>query len=198
MILDKAIKLGATIQENQLLGKTDSMGKVTGPNLHFGIYDFATRKWENPDNYFGYIEKEEIDVNKYELKEVNNQLIMTNIKTDYAGHCYIRREGKTFTLWIDTRNGKHDRILMSFMDKAMYEVDWAYLKKSYDNRENVIEVKEEYYTVKTGGWVSNVVQEIIKAGIWKGNVMDLVPHFYSLNHPTPKGGYKKGNKVRVK
>lgn len=123
------IRLGATIAQGEVIGVSDSMGKVTGPCLHFGVYDFKTGKWENPSNYFG-----NINPSKYELKKVGNNLVMTSINTNYAGYCYTTRGGRTSRLWIDTRSNKADRTLILGMDKLMYEVDWAYVKKSFDNR----------------------------------------------------------------
>jgi len=58
--------------------------------------------------------------------------------------------------------------------------------------------EKEYYTVKKGGWRWNVVDEIIKAGIWQGTVNQNLSRFNGLNPVTPTGGWKAGNKVRIK
>lgn len=56
----------------------------------------------------------------------------------------------------------------------------------------------KFYTVKIGGWRSNVIQEIIDSGIWQGTWQENEPRFLQLNQGgTPQGGWRTGDIVRV-
>lgn len=46
-------------------------------------------------------------------------------------------------------------------------------------------------------WRSDVIQEIINAGIWQGTWQQNADTFNRLNPSTPQGGYRAGNVVRI-
>lgn len=53
------------------------------------------------------------------------------------------------------------------------------------------------YQVKNGGWRSQVIQEIIDAGLWFGTWQENEQKFFELNGTvTPTGGWKSGDFVR--
>ena len=54
-----------------------------------------------------------------------------------------------------------------------------------------------FYTVKVGGWRSQVIQEIINAGIWQGTWQENQANFDRLNPVTPQGGWSAGEVVRI-
>lgn len=54
-----------------------------------------------------------------------------------------------------------------------------------------------FYAIKFGGWRSNVIQEIINAGIWSGTWKENEPKFLELNGLPPQGGYRAGMQVRI-
>jgi hypothetical protein len=54
-----------------------------------------------------------------------------------------------------------------------------------------------FYTVQQGGWRSQVIQEIINAGIWSGTWQENEPKFLELNGLPPQGGYTAGMQVRI-
>ena len=54
-----------------------------------------------------------------------------------------------------------------------------------------------FYTVQQGGWRSQVIQEIINAGIWQGTWQENEPKFLELNGLPPQGGYRAGMQVRI-
>ena len=57
----------------------------------------------------------------------------------------------------------------------------------------------EFYTIKTGGWRSQVIQDIINARIWSGTWQENQPKFDRLNPVTPTAqGWLPGMQVRVK
>jgi len=59
----------------------------------------------------------------------------------------------------------------------------------------------EYYTVRTGGWRSQVIVEIITSGQypeWVGDWRDSEAKFNQLNPISPIGGWKAGDKVLIK
>lgn len=56
----------------------------------------------------------------------------------------------------------------------------------------------EFYTVKQGGWRSQVIQEIINDGIWQGTWQQNQPKFDQMNPITPQGGWRPGDQVRIK
>lgn len=60
-----------------------------------------------------------------------------------------------------------------------------------------VQLDGEFYTVQRGGWRSEVIQEIINAGIWKGSWQDWITVFNALNPKTPKGGWRPGDKVSI-
>jgi hypothetical protein len=53
------------------------------------------------------------------------------------------------------------------------------------------------FTVKQGGWRSQVIEEIIQVGIWSGTWQENQPLFDKFNPVTPQGGYKPGDIVRI-
>lgn len=71
-----------------------------------------------------------------------------------------------------------------------------YLDNTVPQEESALAPNE--YRVKYGGWISNVVQELIDSGIWvKENNEQTWNYFYSLNQPTPQGGYKAGDIIKT-
>jgi hypothetical protein len=58
-------------------------------------------------------------------------------------------------------------------------------------------VDNRFFTVRQGGWRSQVIQEIINAGIWQGTWQENQPNFDRLNPITPQGGWSSGEVVRV-
>jgi len=56
-------------------------------------------------------------------------------------------------------------------------------------------INEYQFRVSKGGWVSQVIQEIINAKIWSGTWQANEAKFRALNPTTPTGGYKTGNIV---
>jgi|GEM_PF-5991081 len=58
-------------------------------------------------------------------------------------------------------------------------------------------VNNGIYIVRSGGWRSNVVQEIINAGIWSGSWQANLDKFNALNPATPQGGWSAGDIVTV-
>jgi hypothetical protein len=63
--------------------------------------------------------------------------------------------------------------------------------------EVVVEGDKKFFTTQYGGWRSNVISEIINAGIWSGTWQERQPLFDSMNPVAPPGGWKRGDKVVI-
>lgn len=72
-----------------------------------------------------------------------------------------------------------------------------YIKNSANNPAPKFNKGVEYYTVQKGGWRSEIITEIINAGIWSGYWQDNITKFNELNPKTPSGGWKAGDQIIV-
>lgn len=146
--IPSGLRGGLRIRGGDLIGYSDSAGRVTGAHLHFGIVLLPSLEAVDPNLYF-----EKSAMANYELEKRGNDLWMTKITADHTGTCFVTRGGRTLELHIDTKQGKHDRKLISNMDPLIYYVDWVWIKKNYDNRPKVdpcAELQKKYDDLTTG------------------------------------------------
>lgn len=94
-------------------------------------------------------------------------------------------------------NSTGPHLHFEIMDLNFKRIDPTfYINQIFSQPQKQINMSNKYI-VKKGGWVSQVITEIIQAGIWPGNWQDHQAHFTRLNPVTPKGGYKPGNIVLI-
>ena len=108
--------------------------------------------------------------------------------------------GATGTWGAGLSNGPHLHIGLFVGGKPTDPLPW--LEKSYSTASQPTPSPQppadnRFYTVQQGGWRSQVIQEIINAGIWQGTWQENEPKFLELNGLPPQGGYRAGMQVRI-
>ena len=108
--------------------------------------------------------------------------------------------GATGTWGAGLSNGPHLHIGLFVGGKPTDPFPW--LEKSYSTAFQPTPTPQppadnRFYTVQQGGWRSQVIQEIINAGIWQGTWQENEPKFLELNGLPPQGGYRAGMQVRI-
>jgi len=72
----------------------------------------------------------------YDLVKRNDELWMTNITAEHSGKCFVYDDfdGLVAEPNINTKNGDFSDRKLIGLSKRLYTVDWAYIKKDFDNR----------------------------------------------------------------
>lgn len=181
------VKKGAFLKVGTLIGYVDNKGYSTGDHIHFGLVDMLTGKTLNPDLHW---------------------------KSDTPQPQPQPQDG----VYVVKRGGWRSQVIVEMIQAGIYKGTWQENIEEFNKLNPITPTggwragdkvfykkgstpepdKKEYFTVKKGGWRSQVIQEIIDAGIWSGTWQDNRVKFDELNPKTPTGGWRAGQKVRIK
>lgn len=117
-------------------------------------------------------------------------------------HLAIKVKG-IWRVWLDYLNRKYKLIPSNAMKPFKKWYNWnTYADRNLPNYKSNIskkpmgqKINSYQFKLAKGGWRSQVIQEIINAGIWSGTWKQNQEEFNRLNPITPTGGWRSGSIV---
>lgn len=200
------VYVGQTVEVGQSYAVTGNTGYSTGPHVHFSYLQDGNNFRSNIDPLPFIL----IDAPSSEPSQPSEGLVLVGNTSDgrYNSLSLISRDLFNSPNWFNPvgweevlnsnphlRTGNYNNIPAG---QNIFKPSSSQPAPNPIPTPEPPQSSEQYFTVIRGPWRSNVIEEIIDAGIWQGSWHDNSAVFDSLNPVTPQGGWKAGQQVRIK